>query len=90
MDALAVIIVIVVIVFFVVRLIWYAKVAEMMKTLAEAKGFKGNTDIFRDAIIWTGTLGALTVLALPDKNTQKELEYLREEVKSLREEIKNR
>ena len=62
----------------------------MLETLAEARGFSGNTKIFRYAIIWTGALGALTVLAMPDKNTRKEIQALRDEVKTLREELAQR
>lgn len=77
-------------VYLVIRLIWYKRVAEMLEIIAEDKGFKGNTAIFREAVSMTGTLGAMTVLALPDKKLAGEVRALREEVAALRQQLEGR
>ena len=77
-------------VYLVIRLIWYKRVAEMLAVIAEDKGFKGNTEIFREAVSMTGTLGAMTVLALPDKKLIGEVRALRQEVEALRRELGSR
>ena len=61
-----------------------------LEIIAEDKGFKGNTAIFREAVSMTGTLGAMTVLALPDKKLAGEVRALREEVAALRQQLEGR
>ena len=86
-ETIALVFFVFIVVYIAFRLFWYYKVALMLETLAEARGFKGDTKVFRDAIVLTGALGAMTVLAMPDKNIQRELKELRNEVKTLREEL---
>lgn len=68
-------------------IVWRRRICTMMKMLAEARGYKGDAQIFEDAVMWTGVLGAMTVLAMPDQNLRREVKELREEVKALREEL---
>ena len=77
-----------VIVYLIIRFLWYKRVAEMLEVIAEERGFKGNTKIFNKAVSMTGVLGAMTVLALPDKKLIQEVRALREEVAVLREQLK--
>ena len=88
-TAINLVILILLVGFLVFRFLWFIRIGKMMEALAEAKGYKGNTQIFSKAIHWTGVLGALLVVAMPDKSLRNEVEGLRKEIKALREELNN-